>query len=97
MIGGVAIGLRTLFTSFSTQATVNIAFVVFVELRVMGIENEIAKSPREHFARDDENRLRRTKERTLQRSTFDRRSQIAQASEPRTQLLAPAEIWRDLR
>jgi hypothetical protein len=63
----------------------------------MDIENEGAKSPREHFARDDEDRLPRTKERTLQRSTFDRRSRIAQAAEPRTHLLAPAEIWRDLR
>jgi hypothetical protein len=63
----------------------------------MGIENEVAKNPREHFSRDDEGRMQRPKERTLQRSTFDRRSRIAQAAEPRTQLLAPAEIWRDLR
>jgi hypothetical protein len=63
----------------------------------MGIENEVAKSPRQHFARDDQDRQPKAKERTLQRSTFDRRSRIAQAEEPRTYLLAPAEIWRDLR
>ena len=63
----------------------------------MGIENEVAKTPREHFAREDDARMQRPKERTLQRSTFDRRSRIAQTSEPRTDLLAPAEIWRDLR
>ena len=63
----------------------------------MSIESEVAKSPREHFTREDDDRISRTKERTLQRSTFDRRSRIAQVTEPRTQLLAPGEIWRDLR
>ena len=59
----------------------------------MGIDNEVDKTPREHF----DNKMPKTKERTLQRSNFDRRSRIAQATEPRTQLLAPAEIWRDVR
>lgn len=62
----------------------------------MRVENEVVKTPREHFARDTDERLPKPKERTLQRSTFDRHSRIARAAEPRTQLLAPAEIWRDL-
>jgi hypothetical protein len=59
----------------------------------MGIENEVDKTPREHF----DEKIPKAKERTLQRSNFDRHSRIAQAAEPRTQLLALAEIWRDLR
>ena len=70
---------------------------MYVGLRVMSIENEATKTPREHFTRDADDRLPRTKERTLQRSAFDRRSRVAQVAEPRTQLLAPADIWRDLR
>lgn len=62
----------------------------------MSIENEVVKTPREHSAREADDRLPKTKERTLQRSTFDRHPRIARAAEPRTHLLAPAEIWRDL-
>ena len=62
----------------------------------MSTENEVIKTPREHFVRDIDDRLPRAKERTLQRSTFDRHSRIPRSAEPRTQLLAPAEIWRDL-
>lgn len=62
----------------------------------MSIENEVVKTPREHFAQEADDRLPKTKERTLQRSTFDRHSRIVRVAEPRTQLLAPAEIWRDL-
>ena len=62
----------------------------------MSIENDVIRTPREHFARDAGDRLPKTKERTLQRSTFDRHARIARVAEPRTHLLAPAEIWRDL-
>ena len=59
----------------------------------MGIENEVAKTPREHFTRDADDELK-PRESTLQRSPFGRQSRGP--PEPRTQLLAPAEIWRDL-
>ena len=59
----------------------------------MDIENEVEKTPREHF----DEKMPKAKERTLQRSNFDRHSRIAKVAEPRTQLLTPAEIWRDLR
>jgi hypothetical protein len=63
----------------------------------------IAKTPREHFARDVEDELARfeRKERTLQQASFGRHHQNIQPAEPndpvaRTRLLSPAEIWRDL-
>jgi hypothetical protein len=65
--------------------------------------NGIAKTPREHFARDVEDELARfeRKERTLQQAGFGRHHQDIQPAEPndsvaRTRLLSPAEIWRDL-
>ena len=60
----------------------------------MAIENEVAKTPREHFDGDTDDGLPKFKERTLQRSSFDRRSR--ELPEPRTKLLEPADIWRDL-
>ena len=57
----------------------------------MGIENEVAKTPREHFTRDADDEPQ-AREGTLQRSPFGRQSRGR--PEPRT-LLAPAEIWRD--
>jgi hypothetical protein len=62
----------------------------------MVIENEVAKTPRGHFTRDADDDLPKFKERTLQRSPFGRQSRGAQPTEPRTQLLSPADIWRDL-
>ena len=38
----------------------------------MAIENEVAKTPREHFTRDADDELPKFKERTLQRSSFGR-------------------------
>ena len=62
----------------------------------MAIENEVAKTPREHFTRDADDELPKFKERTLQRSSFGREARGDHAK-PRTQLLTPAEIWRDLK
>jgi hypothetical protein len=59
----------------------------------MAIENEVAKTPREHFDRDTDDGLPKFKERTLQRPAQYRGTQLG---EPRTRLLTPAEIWRDL-
>jgi hypothetical protein len=64
----------------------------FVELRIMAVENEVAKTPREHFDVDDERP--KLKERTLQRSAQYRNFRPA---EPGTHLLAPADIWRDMK
>jgi hypothetical protein len=36
----------------------------------MAIENEVAKTPREHFTRDADDELPKFKERTLQRSAL---------------------------
>jgi hypothetical protein len=58
----------------------------------MAAENEDAKTPREHFDADDERP--KLKERTLHRSAQYRNFQPA---EPGTQLLAPADIWRDMK
>ena len=60
----------------------------------MGIENEVAETPREPVTRDADDQLPKFKERTLQRSNFDRQSR--ELPEPRTKLLEPADIWRDL-
>ena len=60
----------------------------------MAKENEFAKTPREMLARDGDDELPKFKERTLQRSTFGRQFRGAQPGEPRTQLLAAADIWR---
>jgi len=49
-----------------------------------------------HFTRDADDELPKFKERTLQRSSFGREARGAHAK-PRTQLLTPAEIWRDLK
>jgi hypothetical protein len=64
----------------------------FVELRTMAAENEVAKTPREHFDADEERP--NLKERTLQRSAQYRNFQ---PSEPGTHLLSPADIWRDMK
>jgi hypothetical protein len=63
-----------------------------MELRTMAVENEVAKTPRERFDADDERP--KLKERTLQRSAQYRNFQPA---EPKTHLLPPADIWRDLK
>lgn len=60
----------------------------------MAIENGgAAKTPREHFTRDANDELPEIKERTFQQSAQYRG---VQPTEARTQLLAPADIWRDI-
>ena len=74
------------------KAIVTIRSPFQVEWRIMGIENEVAETPREPVTRDTDDKLPKFKERTLQRSNFDRQSR--ELPEPRTKLLEPAEIWR---
>jgi len=76
------------------KAIVTIRSPFQVEWRIMGIENEVAETPREPVTRDTDDKLPKFKERTLQRSNFDRQSR--ELPEPRTKLLEPADIWRDL-
>jgi len=76
----------------STPARAPILALVLCGVRKMAAENGVAKTPREHFDADDERP--KLMERTLHRSAQYRNFQPV---EPGTQLLAPADIWRDMK